>query len=106
MYSAKKVNGKKLYQLARQGHEIERRPSKITIHSIKLLKYIFPELKIKINCSSGTYIRSLAHDLGQFLGCGAYLKELQRTKVGEFGLDQALELKDLNSDNWQKYLLP
>ena len=105
MYSARKVNGKKLYELARQGKEIERPAKKITIHKIELQDYTWPILKIIVNCSSGTYIRSIAHDIGQNLGCGAYLKELNRISIGKCKLSTAHEIKDLTRDNWQKYLL-
>jgi len=89
MYSAKKVKGKKLYELARQGIEIERKPSKITIYKIKLLKYTYPYLKIRVTCSTGTYIRTLAHDIGQKLGVGAYCFELKRTRIGKHKLWRA-----------------
>jgi tRNA pseudouridine55 synthase len=93
MYSAKKVGGKKLYDLARKGIEIERQPNKIEIYSIKLLDYNYPSLKIEVNCSTGTYIRTLAHDIGEKLGCGAYCEELERTSIGEYKLEDAEELK-------------
>ncbi|MFH1412444.1 MAG: tRNA pseudouridine(55) synthase TruB [bacterium] len=105
MYSAKKIKGKKLYELARQGKEVERKPHNIEIYKIKLISYSWPELKIIINCSSGTYIRSLAHDIGQKLGCHAYLQELQRTKIGLFSLKQAVELNELNKKNYIKHLI-
>jgi len=104
MFSAKKVGGQKLYKLARAGKVIKRKPCKIEIYDIKLIKYKWPNLGIKVNCSTGTYIRSLGHDIGQALGCGAYLEELKRTAVGEFKLKTAVDLKKLNKDNWQKYL--
>jgi len=104
MYSARKVKGKKLYELARQGLEVERPAKRITIHNIELLSYEFPILKIKVKCSSGTYIRSIAHDLGQALGCGAYLKGLIRTSIDKYQLSDAQEIKDLTKDNWQEYL--
>lgn len=106
MYSAKKVGGKKLYELARRGVEIERQPVKINIYYIKL-KSFDPNLKsliIETRVSSGTYIRSLAHDIGQALGCGAYLEELERTEIGEYKLKDAAEIKNLTKENWQKHL--
>ncbi|MBI5621635.1 tRNA pseudouridine(55) synthase TruB [Candidatus Falkowbacteria bacterium] len=103
MYSAKKVAGQKLYQLARQGQTVERVPQRITIYQIKLLSYHYPELKIRVACSSGTYLRTLAHDIGQQLGCGAYLEELQRTKIGKYKLRQAVTLDKLTVNNWQKF---
>lgn len=93
MYSAKKINGKKLYELAREGIEVERQPNKIEIYNIELLSYEYPHLKIRVNCSTGTYIRTLAHDIGQQLGCGAYCEKLTRTQIGEHTLDNAQEIK-------------
>ncbi|MBI2436320.1 MAG: tRNA pseudouridine(55) synthase TruB [Candidatus Magasanikbacteria bacterium] len=98
MYSAKKVGGKKLYELAREGKEIERKAHKIKIYTIKILEYMFPKLKIEIQCSTGTYIRSLAHDIGQKLGIGAYCTELCRTKIGKYSLDLAKKPKDIDLD--------
>ena len=105
MYSAKKVKGKKLYQLARQGKTIKREPADIKIFDIKLLKYKWPELKIKVHVSSGTYIRALARDIGRQLKCGAYLEELKRTAIGNYNLDQAKTLNDLEESNWHKLLI-
>ena len=89
MYSAKSVNGTRLYKLARQGKEIERRPNEIEIFDIKLLEYSWPVLKIEASCGAGTYIRTLAEDIGKKLGTGAYCAELTRTKIGEYHLNQA-----------------
>lgn len=104
MYSAKKVGGKKLYELARKGIDVERRPVEINIHELELSDYQWPLLKIRVRCSSGTYIRSLAHDIGQALGCGAYLEELKRTAVGEFKLEECINLEELNKENWKNKL--
>lgn len=106
MYSAKKINGQKLYKLARKGVTIERKPHKITIYKIKVSKFKHPDLQIEVHCSSGTYIRSLAHDLGQELGCGAYLAGLKRTKIGDYSLNKAVKIDKLNKKNWQRFLLP
>lgn len=103
MFSAKKIKGKKLYDLARQGIEVERQPVDIEIFNINLIEYNYPELKIETKVTSGTYIRSLGHDIGKKLGVGAYLTALQRTSIGEFSLDQAKILEQLNQ-NWQQYL--
>jgi tRNA pseudouridine55 synthase len=89
MFSAKKVGGKKLYELARKGIEIERTPVEIEIKELEIMSYARPFLKIRIKCSSGTYIRSLAFDIGRSLACGAYLEELVRTAVGEFRIEEA-----------------
>lgn len=104
MYSAKKVNGKKLYELARMNIEIERKPCQIEIFNLDLMKYSWPTLDVKIKCTSGTYIRTLAFDLGKKLQCGAYLKSLRRTKINTFDVSQAVKLEKLTTDNWQKYL--
>ncbi len=92
MFSAKKYKGKKLYELARQGIEIKRKPVKINIYDLKLLNYSWPFLTIKVHCSSGTYIRSLAYDIGKKLGCGAYLEELERIAVGDFTIKKAIKI--------------
>ncbi len=102
MYSAKKVKGKKLYDLARQDIIIDRESSLIEIKKIKLLKYRWPIAKIKINCSSGTYIRSLAYDLGLELFCGAYLFSLKRSKIGKYKLKNAYNLDKITKDNYHK----
>jgi tRNA pseudouridine55 synthase len=93
MYSAKKIQGRKLYELAREGKEIERRPNEIEIYNIELSEYNYPHLKIRVDCSTGTYIRTLGHDIGQKLGCGAYCEELTRTKIGSYFLKDAQEIK-------------
>jgi tRNA pseudouridine55 synthase len=90
MYSAKKVNGKKLYELARKGISIERAPVKIELETY-LLSYHYPYLELRIRCSKGTYIRSIAQDLGNMLGCGAHLVALQRTRSGSFLLQDCLD---------------
>jgi tRNA pseudouridine55 synthase len=105
MFSAKKVGGKKLYELARKGIKIVREPAQIEIYQIKILKYKWPELRLLIHCSSGTFIRSIAYDLGKKLGCGAYLAGLRRTELGKFKLKKAIKLDKINSKNWRKFLL-
>ena len=105
MFSAKKVGGRKLYELARQGQTIERQPAKITIFSLELLDYTWPNLKIKIHCSSGTYIRSLAKDIGDRLGVGGYVSELNRTAIDKYLLTEATDLKNFNQDNWTDKLI-
>ena len=97
MFSAKKINGQRLYKLARKGIEVERKPSEIDIHKIKLIKYTWPMLKIEIQCSAGTYIRTLAHDIGQKLGTGAYCQGLIRTKIGKYLLKKAITVENLTS---------
>ena len=95
MYSALKVNGKKLYELARAGKEVERQARPVTIHEIGILEMNIPEVFIRVSCSKGTYIRTLCHDIGRKLGCGGTMSALKRTRVGEFTLDRALTLRCL-----------
>ena len=101
IFSAKKSKGKKFYQLARKGMRIQPKPQKVKIYKIVILNYKWPFLEIKVNCSSGTYIRSLANDIGQKLNCGGYLEELRRTKIGNFSIKDAKKLKEINPKNWQ-----
>jgi tRNA pseudouridine55 synthase len=90
MFSAKKVGGKKLYELARKGIEIERKASEVTV-KIDFLYYEYPFLSLKVACSKGTYIRSLAEDIGEALGCGAHLSDLSRTRSGPFTLSECID---------------
>ncbi len=92
MYSALKVGGKKLCDLARQGIEVERKARRITIYDITVEEVALPELTLTVSCSKGTYIRSLCHDIGQTLGCGGCMKELLRTKAGPFLLEDSVKL--------------
>jgi tRNA pseudouridine55 synthase len=95
IYSAVKVGGKRAYKLARKGKDVKLRAREVEIKDIKIISYRWPYLKIRVVCGPGTYIRSLARDIGQELGCGAYLAELERTRVGEYGLKEAIKLEDL-----------
>ena len=104
MFSAKKVGGKKLYDLARKGIEIERKSSIINIYSINVIDFSWPSLKIKVSCSTGTYIRSLANDIGEKLKCDAYLEELKRTAIENFKIKNAHNVADINKDNWESLL--
>ena len=104
MYSAKKIKGKKLYELARQGKEIKREPADINVYSIEIIFFKWPILKVKIKCSSGTYVRSLARDIGRKLGCGAYLKELTRTAIGKYKIEEGVTLNTLKPNNWHTFL--
>lgn len=92
MYSACKVNGKRLYELARAGVEVERKARQIEIFELEILKMSLPELTIRVSCSKGTYIRTLCHDIGQKLGCGAAMASLVRTRVDGFLAEEALPL--------------
>ncbi len=92
MYSALKVNGKKLYEFARAGIEVERKARPVVIHEIKILEMDLPRVRMEVHCSKGTYIRTLCHDIGQKLGCGACMEELIRTKVSRFEIKDSLTL--------------
>lgn len=97
MYSALKVDGKKLYELARAGKEVERKAREVFIHEIEILELALPVVKMRVACSKGTYIRTLCADIGEKLGCGGTMKSLQRTRVGSFTLDRAVTLKELET---------
>lgn len=108
MFSAKKINGVPLYQLARKGQTVERVPNFITIFQCELLRYAAPDAVVKVCCSKGTYIRSLAHDLGEKLGVGGHLLELRRLQSGSFSVEQAVPLQSiLDEPNvWRSHLIP
>ena len=95
MYSALKVNGKKLYELAREGVEIERKARPVTILDIQIKEINLPRVRMEVSCSKGTYIRTLCHDIGQKLGCGACMEELIRTKVSRFELKDSMTLSQV-----------
>jgi len=95
MYSALKHNGKKLYELAREGITVERKARKITIYAIECLDFSGELLTLDVRCSKGTYIRTLAEDIGHFLGCGATVKELRRTATGDFNLTDAVTIEKI-----------
>ena len=95
MYSALKKDGQPLYKLARKGIEIERKPRKVELYSATVLGFDSLDLELEVHCSKGFYIRSLAIDLGEYLGCGAHVKTLRRTAVGDFLLDNAFTFTDL-----------
>lgn len=96
MYSAIKKEGKKLYELARKGIEVERKPRYITIHALEILSQDSPaDFTLRVVCSKGTYIRTLCHDLGRALGCGGTMAALRRTRVGQFDISQAVTLDEL-----------
>lgn len=90
MFSAKKIKGKKLYELARKGITVERKPAQVSVNTV-LLNYEYPSLSLKVSCSKGTYIRSLAHEIGEKLGCGAHLSQLQRIRSGEFKIEDCID---------------
>jgi tRNA pseudouridine55 synthase len=92
-YSAKKIAGQRAYKLARAGRDFTLEPKEITIYEINTIEYKFPNLKVEVICSSGTYIRSLAREIGSCLKTGAYLKSLERTAVGNYKMEDAIKLK-------------
>ena len=110
MFSAKKRNGVPLYKLARKGHEVEREPNFITIFKFDVTAYEAPNVHFHVRCSKGTYIRSLAHDLGEKLGCGGHLAGLRRIKSGSFSIDNATSLDNLleakSTDALKQYIIP
>ncbi len=106
MFSAIKVNGKKLYELGRKGIEIEREPRKITVYSIEILKIDGNDVTLDISCSKGTYVRTLCHDIGEKLGVGACMASLIRTESAGFTINDAVTLETLEKDGAEKYLIP
>jgi tRNA pseudouridine55 synthase len=94
VFSAKKINGKRAYKSARKGREVEIPKSKITIYELELLENHFPDIKLRIVCSKGTYIRTLANDLGKALHSGAHLAGLLRSRIGEFSIENALDINE------------
>lgn len=95
MYSALKVNGKKLYELAREGKTIERKPRPVTFYTIQILEWNLPCIRMEVTCSKGTYIRTLCHDIGEKLGCGGCMETLKRTRVGRFSIQESLTLSQI-----------
>ncbi|HKK54430.1 MAG TPA: tRNA pseudouridine(55) synthase TruB [Patescibacteria group bacterium] len=94
-YSALKINGQSAYKLARKGKDFDLKERTVTIYDIDILEYKWPYLKLKVHCGSGVYIRSLAHDLGANLSVGAYLSDLERTRVGDFTINDTIDLDKL-----------
>jgi tRNA pseudouridine55 synthase len=109
-YSAIKIKGRKAYEMAREGEEIDLAPRRIKVYSLELLEWAPPEAVIDVYCSSGTYVRSLAHDLGEKLGVGAHLIGLRRTKSGRFTLRDAVPLRRVREafedGTWYQFLIP
>jgi tRNA pseudouridine55 synthase len=93
MFSALKRDGRRLYELARQGERIDLEPRPVKIYAFDILGVKLPEIHFRVVCSRGTYVRALARDLGKDLGCGAFLKALRRTRVGEYNADSALSIQ-------------
>ncbi|MGL5097292.1 MAG: tRNA pseudouridine synthase B, partial [Planctomycetia bacterium] len=105
-FSALKVAGRRAYDMARAGETVDLAPRPVVVHSLELASYTFPELTVRVECGGGTYIRSLARDLGEKLGTGGLMEFLRRTAVGPFTLDAAVPLDDLTPANWTDYALP
>jgi tRNA pseudouridine55 synthase len=109
-YSAIKVRGKKAYELARSGQQVDLEPRTVTIHRLEVLDYRAPDLLLDVECTAGTYIRSLAHNLGERLKSGAHLANLRRTKAGPFTLEDAIPLPKIEvgflTNKWEKYIRP
>lgn len=97
MYSALKVNGKRLYELAREGKEVERKARTVFIDNIEILDMQLPYIQMKVSCSRGTYIRTLCHDIGERLGCGGVMTSLLRTRVGDYRVEDALTLSQIEA---------
>lgn len=106
VYSALKIDGEPAYKRAREGEEIEMEKRKVVIHSIKLVEYKYPVLTLDVHCGKGTYIRSIANDVGEKLGTGAYLSYLQRTAIDTFILEKSCTLEDIEKNGIENYLLP
>lgn len=105
MYSALKVNGKKLYELARKGQEVERQPRPITVFELTNLGFDGTRLSLRVRCSKGTYIRTLCQDIGDALGCGGCMEALRRVRAGEYGIEDAVPLERLlESETPERYL--
>lgn len=95
LFSAKKINGQRAYEYARKGKDIEMKPVRVSIPEFEITSIRIPEVDFRIVCSKGTYIRSLAHDFGEKLGCGAYLSSLRRTQIGDFHVDSSISFEKL-----------
>lgn len=105
MVSAVRVGGRRLYDLARKGMVVDRKPRKITIYSLSILKINFPFIEFNVHCSKGTYVRKLAEDIGEKLGCGAHITKIKRLGIGHFKLNDAVELNDIDESHLQKITL-
>ena len=107
MYSAIKVNGRKLYELARKGREVPREPRPVTIHELTFLGFENGAIRLRVHCSKGTYIRTLCKDIGQALGCGGCMEALRRVSAGEYTAEDAVPLQELlDSETPEQYLRP
>jgi tRNA pseudouridine55 synthase len=105
-FSALKVGGVRAYELARNGRAVELAPRRVTIHQISIVSYRWPLLDLEVVCGGGTYIRSIARDLGEALGCGGLVEILTRTRIGPFALESAVEPAEVTADSWSSLLRP
>jgi tRNA pseudouridine55 synthase len=105
-YSAMKIGGRRAYDIARRGGEVQLQPRPVQIYNIELLEYDWPLVKLRIDCGRGTYIRAIARDLGEMLNCGGHLTQLARTRVGGFALNDAITLDQLEQTPIEPYVRP
>ncbi|HUT88193.1 MAG TPA: tRNA pseudouridine(55) synthase TruB [Thermoguttaceae bacterium] len=105
-YSALKVEGKRAYALAREGRQVELKPRSVVVYRLEVVAYDYPELQLRIECGSGTYVRSLGRDLAESLSTGAVMSGLVRTAIGSFGIDDAVDPRQLTREGWTEHLLP
>jgi tRNA pseudouridine55 synthase len=105
-FSAMKVDGQRAYKLARGGEEVKLEARTVRVYGIEIIDFGWPLLRVRIDCGRGTYIRSIARDLGEALDVGGHLTQLRRTRVGEFAVDAAATLEELRAEGIEKHLLP
>ncbi len=105
-FSAVKVAGRRAYEIARSGKMPDLAPKKVTIHSLEIIEYEYPRLRLRVVCGSGTYIRSLVRDIGGELGTGGYCEEIIRESVGPFGADRSVRPDQINAENIERFLIP
>jgi tRNA pseudouridine55 synthase len=106
IFSALKVAGHRAYKLARQGHSVELQPRPVTIHWLEVIDFAYPRLTLDLQCSSGTYVRSLGRDLAEALGTGAIMSNLERTAIGKFRVEDAADVTTINRENLAEHLIP
>lgn len=104
-HSAVKIDGERAHKIARQNKDVDVPPRVVTVGNIDIVSYDFPDLEVNMTVSSGTYIRSIARDIGEELGCGAYLKSLHRLQINNFSVDQANNLNDITENNWRQLVI-
>ena len=106
LFSARKIKGVPLYKLAREGHQVSVPERSVTIYDLELMSWERPDLDLFISCSSGTYVRSIAHDLGSLLNCGGHITSLRRISIGNFSVSDSVPLSRLSQHNWMPFLRP